>query len=106
MGILAIIAGFIIFGILALLLAISILSIIDRYRYPQIHGKELQKLIKELEERLLNPDYESVEKHFGHSLSPSLRALYEDKETILKYEFSTVKEKDHYKVLGEIVVLI
>src|SRR6185312_13452224 len=40
--------------------------------------------VKRFEERLLNPDFGGLEKHFGRALPQGLKALYGNREEILK----------------------
>jgi hypothetical protein len=42
------------------------------------------------EERLKNPDFEALERHFGHSFPPAIKALYANHAEILKEEFDIV----------------
>lgn len=82
----------IVMGVVILVLAVFLLSLVDRYRYPQLSRKERERIQQELKDRLLNPDFESVEKHFEHSIPAALRSLYEDRDAILQMEFSTAKD--------------
>ena len=51
--------------------------------------KEMAEFSRQCTERLLNPDLAAVERHFGHPLPTSLRALYGNREDLLRGEFET-----------------
>ena len=83
----------ILFGVLAVVIAIALLSFIDRIRYKQLSPKELAEIHDELKRRLQNPDFDSIEKHFGHTFPETLKSLYADSDEILSMNFSVAKNE-------------
>ena len=79
----AIVAWFVLMiGIAALLL-----RLIDRYRYPKISTEEIAEQSRGFMRRLENPDFESVERHFGRPFPKWIRSLYLNKDEIIRNEF-------------------
>jgi len=71
-------------------LAVACLLLNDRISRRRPSKKEMAAFAKRFEERLLKPDFYSLEKHFGHALPKQLKALYENRIEILKRDFEVV----------------
>jgi len=52
--------------------------------------KKMAAFAKRFEDRLLKPDFDGLEKHFGHILPKQLKALYENRSEVLKKDFEVV----------------
>ena len=71
-------------------LAVIFLLLNDRIFHRRLNRKEMAAFSKRFEERLLQPDIQTLEQHFGHALPKQLKALYEDRGEILKGDFEVV----------------
>jgi hypothetical protein len=50
---------------------------------------------KRFEERLRKPDFEGLERHFGHSLPQGLKVLYKNQEEVLTGDFELIANHDN-----------
>ena len=76
-------------------LAVLILKIVERLALGRKQSPEEQaESIRIFNERLLNPDFESLRQHFDHQLPQSLISLYENHDLIVQGEFCFAQISD------------
>jgi hypothetical protein len=72
-------------------LAFAFLFVYDRIFRRRLPTKEQMAVFaKHFKGRLLNPDIQSLEKHFAHALPADIKALYQNREEILSQDFEVV----------------
>jgi hypothetical protein len=72
-------------------LAFAFLFFYDRIFRRRLPSKEQMAVsAKHFKGRLLNPDIQSLEKHFTHPLPSDIKALYKNRQEILSRDFEVV----------------
>ena len=72
-------------------LAVMILKIVDRLTLGRKQSPEKRaESIQIFNQRLLNPDFESLRQHFDHPIPQSLISLYENHDLIVQGGFSVI----------------
>ena len=77
-----------VFAILLLILSVILLAIAVCWLWDRTTlGPQKPWSQEEYDQRLLNPDFAAVERHFGCMIPPAIRELYADSELVLKKDF-------------------
>ena len=76
-----------IFGLAAVFIGLPLAILFLRDRLSRPSRKAIQDYSRKFEERLANPDFPSLERHFGHPLPAALRALYLDPVERMRDQF-------------------
>lgn len=73
---------------------IFILWLIGRHLHPKLSEEELKENARKFEQRLLNPNIELVESHFGKALPAAIVELYANRDEILRDNFVVLSSEE------------
>lgn len=75
---------------LFVVLPVVLLLIRDRIFFPRPTREQIEEHGRRFRERLRNPDFLSLEEHFGCRAPEALRRLHQDKDEVLRGDFLVV----------------
>lgn len=76
--------------LLCLYIGIPVLILTALYWRRQPSKEETEALVQQFMDLMVTPDYEGLERHYGHKVSDTIRQLYDNHEEMLREDFSIV----------------
>ncbi|MCP4712604.1 MAG: hypothetical protein GY869_28600 [Planctomycetes bacterium] len=64
----------------------------------RLSPQEVEKRRRRYQERLLNPDFDALERYYGHPLPRAIKDLYEDQEELFRQDFKVAESTDTHEL--------